>query len=72
MNCELAGEQVLVRVGGGYQRLEEFITVTARNSQRNLVNLMKNSGKSIEWVVEQLVQRQNHKLNNNSARGQII
>lgn len=53
--CQMINDIVLVRVGGGQDRFEEFMTYNHRSFERALVIYMFNSGQSLQWVVEQLM-----------------
>ena len=55
MTCELTRDQLMVRVGGGYERFEEYVPGHARYFMRMLVVHMIKSGESLEWVIEQLI-----------------
>lgn len=55
MTCELTRDQLMVRVGGGYERFEEYVPNNVRYFMRMLVVHMIKSGESLEWVIEQLI-----------------
>ncbi len=55
LNCELKGDQLILRVGGGYNTFEEWVVHNQRYFQRMLVIYMIKSGESLEWVVDQLI-----------------
>lgn len=55
MTCELTRDQLMVRVGGGYERFEEYVPNQHRYFMRMLVVHMIKSGESLEWVIEQLI-----------------
>ena len=54
-NCSLKGDQVLIRVGGGYQRFEEFINSNQKQMEEVLVTHMKNNQWSLPQVLEKLI-----------------
>jgi hypothetical protein len=56
MSCALTRDQLMVRVGGGYERFEEYVPNHHRYFMRMLVVHMIKSGESLEWVIEQLIQ----------------
>jgi len=45
----------LLRVGGGYEKFEEYVPKNLRYHQRILVIHMIKSGESLEWVVDALI-----------------
>ena len=45
----------MIRVGGGYQKFEDFVLTNHKNFERMLVSFMINNNKSLDWVVEQLI-----------------
>ena len=55
MSCELRNTQLMVRVGGGYEKFEEYVPKNTRYFQRTLVTHMIKSGESLEWVVDALI-----------------
>lgn len=55
-NCDLKGENVIVRVGGGSDEFEKYVDFNHRTFERILVVHMINSSQSLEWVIEQLIQ----------------
>lgn len=56
LNVEKKNEKLSVRVGGGYERFEDYVPRNSKYFQRTLVCHMIKSGESLEWVVEQLLQ----------------
>ena len=54
--CNLRQDNVLVRVGGGSDKLDDYIRHNHRTFERMLVIHMINSNQSLEWVVDQLMQ----------------
>ena len=54
-NCELRGDICMIRVGGGYERFEDYVPKNHRLFERTLVTYMLNSDKSLDWVVNQLI-----------------
>jgi len=55
LTCEMRGESLILRVGGGYQKFDEWVMQNHRYFMRMLVIYMIKSGESLEWVVEQLI-----------------
>jgi len=55
LSCELKRDSLMLRVGGGYEKFEEYITKNLRYHQRILVIHMIKSGESLEWVVDALI-----------------
>jgi len=47
-------DNIMVRVGGGYVKIDEYMHKYMRYHQRMLVIHMIKSNESLEWVVEQL------------------
>ena len=54
-NCILRGEVPMIRVGGGYQRLDQFLKKNHATFEATLMNYQANSGKPIEWIIAQLI-----------------
>jgi len=50
LNCEIRAGVVMVLVGGGYQRFEDYVPKNQRFFQKKLVTHMLNSNESLEWV----------------------
>lgn len=55
ISCELKRDQLMLRVGGGYEKFEEYVPKYHRYFQRVLVIHMIKSGESLEWVVDALI-----------------
>jgi len=55
ISCELKRDQLMLRVGGGYEKFEEYIPKNHRYFQRMLVIHMIKSGESLEWVIDALI-----------------
>lgn len=56
LTCEIKKDQLILRVGGGYQKFQEWVIQNHRYFMRMLVIYMIKSGESLEWVIEQLIQ----------------
>lgn len=54
--CELKGDRVAIRHGGGYEPLQDYLPQKDRHHQRKLVQEMLQTDQSLEWVVDQHVQ----------------
>lgn len=59
MTCDLRADVAMVKVGGGYQRFEDYVTKNEGHHQRRLVTYMINNQASLEWVVTQLIEGKN-------------
>lgn len=46
---------VVVRVGGGQDKFQDYVPLNHRVFERNLVLHMINSNESLEWVIEKLI-----------------
>lgn len=53
--CVLRGEIPLVRVGGGYEKLEDFLLKNDYVFTATLEQMIRSSGQNIEWVVKELM-----------------
>ena len=58
----LKSDVVIVRVGGGQDKFEDYVPLNHRIFERQLVLSMINSNESLEWVIDRLV-------NGNKIRG---
>jgi hypothetical protein len=56
VSCYIRGDNVVVRVGGGQYNFEEWVPFNHRIFERMIVINMINSGQTMEWVIEQLIQ----------------
>ena len=54
-NCHEVNGKLVVTVGGGYEKFEDYVMANNRYLQRMLVVHMIKSGESLEWVIEQLI-----------------
>ena len=45
----------MVRIGGGYEKFDDYISKKSKYFQRMLVIYMIKSGDSLEYVVDQLI-----------------
>lgn len=52
---ELKNSQLVIRVGGGYEKFEDYVAKNNKQIQKQLVIEMIKSGESLEWVVDQLI-----------------
>lgn len=52
------GDQLMVRVGGGYSRFEEYIPLNHKIFERQLLIHMIKSRESLEWVCESIMNDQ--------------
>jgi len=70
--CMLKSGHVLVKVGGGTERFDEYVPRNHRVYQKNLVGHMIQHNQSLEWVTNELVQGNNlnvgTSMNNSPAR----
>jgi len=55
VNCDFKFNSVLVKVGGGSQKLVDYIHKNTDQMIATLVEHMVKSSKQLEWVVDQLV-----------------
>ena len=54
INTDFKYESVLVKGGGGSQKIEEYLNKNHVSMEQTLIEHMCKSGKSLDWVVEQL------------------
>ena len=54
-SCELRANKVMIRVGGGYEQLEQYIEKNDKYFQRALVINMIKSENSLEYVLNELI-----------------
>jgi len=59
MTCDFRSDTAMVKVGGGYERFEEYVAKNERYHQKKLVTYMINNQASLEWVVGQLIEGKN-------------
>ena len=59
MTCDFRSDSAMIKVGGGYQRFDEYIVKNQRHHQKRLVTYMINNQASLEWVVSQLMEGKN-------------
>ncbi len=55
VNCNIKNGQLILRVGGGYEKFEDYVPQNHRFFQRMLVVHMIKSGESLEAVVDNLI-----------------
>jgi len=55
-SCYLRSGNVIVRVGGGQYNFEEWVPFNHRIFERSIVINMINSGETMEWVLDQMIQ----------------
>lgn len=56
MTCDYRSDTAMVKVGGGYEKFEDYVAKSERYHQRRLVTYMINNQASLEWVVNQLIE----------------
>lgn len=54
VNCDLKRDQVMLRIGGGYEKFIEYVPKSHKYFERSLVVYMIKSGESLEWVIDAL------------------
>lgn len=54
--CTLKQDNVVVRVGGGTDKLDDYVKHNHRTFEKILVIHMINSNQSLEWVTDELMQ----------------
>jgi hypothetical protein len=54
-SCELKGNKVLIRVGGGYESLQDYVLKNQKHFERSLIINMVKSEESLEYVCNQLI-----------------
>jgi hypothetical protein len=59
MTCDFRSDTAMVKVGGGYERFEDYVSKNERYHQKKLVTYMINNQASLEWVVGQLIEGKN-------------
>lgn len=55
VNVDLKNDNLIVHVGGGSERFEDYVSTNLKYFQRQLVVYMLKSGESLEWVIDQLI-----------------
>jgi len=55
VSCQLKNDQLILRVGGGFEKFEDYVPQNQRYFQRMLVVHMIKSGESLESVVDNLI-----------------
>lgn len=55
LNVQLKNDQLILKVGGGYEKFDEYIPKHLLYFQRMLVVYMIKSGESLEWVIDALL-----------------
>ena len=55
VNVDLKNDNLIVHVGGGSERFEDYVATNLKYFQRQLVVYMLKSGESLEWVIDQLI-----------------
>lgn len=55
INLDVKNDQLLCRVGGGYEKFHEYVPKNSKYFQKMLVVHMIKSGESLEWVIDQLI-----------------
>lgn len=59
MTCDFRSDTAMVKVGGGYEKFEDYVSKNERYHQKKLVTYMINNQASLEWVVSQLIEGKN-------------
>jgi len=59
MTCDFRSDTAMVKVGGGYEKFEDYVPKNSRYHQKKLVTYMINNQASLEWVVGQLIEGKN-------------
>ena len=55
INLDVKNDQLLCRVGGGYEKFHEYVPKNSKYFQKMLVVHMIKSGESLEWVIDALM-----------------
>lgn len=73
VNCELSGANVLVRVGGGFQTLEDYVRINKQTIERSLMLTMLKSSWSMQQVVNSMIAQFGQKKNSaaSSEKGAV-
>jgi len=54
-NCELKANKIMIRVGGGYEKIQDYVSKNDKYFQRALVINMVKSENSLEYVLNELI-----------------
>jgi hypothetical protein len=54
INVDLKKDNLMLRVGGGFEKFNEYVPKNHRYFERSLVVHMIKSGESLEWVVDEI------------------
>jgi hypothetical protein len=65
--CELKGEQLLIRTGGGYERFDEYVPSNHRYFQRQLVVAMIKTGQGLEETVQSFIDGKKYTTSTNAT-----
>ena len=56
VSCEIRGNMVMIRVGGGYETFKSYISKNYKYFEKMLTIMMIKSGYTLEKVVDSLIQ----------------
>ena len=59
MTCDYRSDTAMVKVGGGYEKFEDYVAKNERYHQKRLATYMINNQASLEWVVQRLIEGKN-------------
>ena len=54
INVDLKKDNLMLRVGGGFEKFNDYVPKNHRYFERSLVVHMIKSGESLEWVVDEI------------------
>lgn len=54
-NCELKANKIMIRVGGGYEKIQDYVSKNNKYFQRALVINMVKSENSLEFVLNEII-----------------
>ena len=54
INVDMKTDNLMLRVGGGFEKFSEYVPKNHRYFERSLVVHMIKSGESLEWVVDEI------------------
>lgn len=60
--CTLKAGVVIVRIGGGYERLEEFLLQNQETQAKALISYMNKCQESLDWVLNELLEGRKIKI----------
>ena len=50
-NCEMRGEDAMVKMSATYKRFEDYVTKNHRKFERRLVSHMVTNKQTLDWVI---------------------